>query len=169
MALPAAMALSGLNEDHFDGLTDVFNHGALLLKSPSLTSISSQSSQESGISSFWSDSDSFIKNLGPLFDMLFNTRLQVKNVNAADCVQKPRPEKPVVKPKSIMYQNRDVLDLASNIQWKWNFQPAEIKYETKYFFENRSQYTRVLGAQIPEHVTIKCGFEGCEFEEPKYE
>lgn len=74
MALPAAIALSGLNQECFsDGLNDVFNHGAVLLKSPSLSSVASSDdaySQESGISSMSSDT-SVIRNLAPYFNMLF--------------------------------------------------------------------------------------------------
>lgn len=63
MALSAALILSGLTQDQFSGeLQDVFNHGAVLLKSPSTSSVASSSttssyhSLESGISSMSTDS-----------------------------------------------------------------------------------------------------------------
>ncbi|XP_044266254.1 uncharacterized protein LOC123012422 isoform X2 [Tribolium madens] len=159
MALPAAIALSGLNQDHFlDGLNDVFDYGAVLLKSPSLSSIaSSTDSQESGISSM-SSGTSVIQNLAPYFNMLFNTsQIEIKSTD---------PE-PVEKPQ-IIYQNRDILNLGSNIAWKWDCKSAVLQNEPSYFFENRSQYSRVLGANIPDHVTSTCPVEGCSYKEPHY-
>lgn len=86
MALPVAMALSGINQEYFsDGLFDLFHHGAVLLKSPSSSSIaSSTTTQESGISSMCSnETPPIAKNLRPYFDLLYKTeiRLQVKNIN----------------------------------------------------------------------------------------
>lgn len=78
MALPAAMALSGLNEEYFsDGLDDVFNYGAKLLKSPSVSSVSSIFSQESGYSSKSSGS-SAVKKLINYFELLFNTQVELQ-------------------------------------------------------------------------------------------
>lgn len=71
--------------------------------------------------------------------------------------------------REIIYDNRDILNLAANIQWKWECKTAVLQSGTSYFFENRSQYSRVLGAHIPEHFMVTCSIEGCLFNEPHYE
>ncbi|EFA03641.1 uncharacterized protein LOC100142016 [Tribolium castaneum] len=165
MALPAAIALSGLNKEYFsDGLNDVFNHGAVLLKSPSLSSIASSDdaySQESGISSMSSET-SIARNLAPYFNMLFNTS-HIELKSADDPEPKAKPEV-----REIMYENRDILNLASNIAWKWDCKSAVLQTGPSYFFENRSQYSRVLGAHMPEHVIVTCPVEGCSYKELHY-
>lgn len=68
-----------------------------------------------------------------------------------------------------MYQSRNLLDLYSNIEWKPIFQPAVIKSNTNYFFENRSQFSRVLGACLPKHKVITCPYKTCNFQEFDYD
>lgn len=80
MTLPAAIALSGINEEYFaDGLNDVFNHGAMLLISPN-GSVGSTLSQESGISSMSSGS-AIARKLTSYFDLLFNTEVELQVSN----------------------------------------------------------------------------------------
>ncbi|RZC32045.1 uncharacterized protein BDFB_013120 [Asbolus verrucosus] len=163
MALPAAMALSGLNEEHFsDGLDDVFSHGAVLLKSPSKSSVASTESgcsQESGISSMSSESGPS-KNLAPYFDFLYKSQFEFKVV----CSSRDH----MWEDKRIFFNNRDILNLGANLQWKWEFQQAKIRPGVKYYFENRSQYSRVLGAHMPDYKMKVCPYEDCSFQEPKY-
>jgi hypothetical protein len=84
MALPVAVALSGLNKSSFsDDLNDIYDQGAVLLKSPSMTSVASTEgstcSQESGISSMASEPSSQ-KSLTNYFDLLWETNQTQVNV-----------------------------------------------------------------------------------------
>lgn len=85
MALSAALILSGLTQEQFSGeLQDIFNHGAVLLKSPSTSSIASSGTissyhSESGISSMSTDS-SVASGLEMYIDIIskLEERFQVK-------------------------------------------------------------------------------------------
>ncbi|XP_068903812.1 uncharacterized protein [Tenebrio molitor] len=182
MALPVAVALSGLNKSSFsDDLNDIYDQGAVLLKSPSMTSVASTEgstcSQESGISSMASEPSSQ-KSLTNYFDLLWETN-QTQNGNN-DSVLDDNTQASEIKddplaketplPQEIIHQNRNILNLASNMRENSTFfKPAQLKEGIVYFFNNRSQYSRVAGATIPDYVEMKCPREGCGYIEPHYD
>lgn len=60
--------------------------------------------------------------------------------------------------KKIMYNNRDILDLSSNLNNSSNFiQATRLENNIKHFFENRSQLHR-LGANgnVQEYTIVSC-------------
>lgn len=68
----------------------------------------------------------------------------------------------------VVYQNRNILDLDEHLKSDWLFRHAVLQSGVANFFENRSQYSRVNGANIPRHFMIKCKENDCGFNEPKY-
>ncbi|XP_028140267.1 uncharacterized protein LOC114334428 [Diabrotica virgifera virgifera] len=71
----------------------------------------------------------------------------------------------------IMYQKRDLLDLASNMEGTsgtWDFQPAILKTGSESFFENRSQFSRIDNLELPPHYVKRCIVENCNYNEHIY-
>ncbi|XP_072383705.1 uncharacterized protein [Diabrotica undecimpunctata] len=71
----------------------------------------------------------------------------------------------------IMYQKRDLLDLASNVEGtsgNWDFQHAILKTGSSSFFQNRSQFSRIDGLEIPPHQVKRCIVGDCSYNEHIY-
>lgn len=66
------------------------------------------------------------------------------------------------------YDERDILNLGSNIMSEWSSRAAELSLGVvdNTYFENRSQYSRMAGVLPPAHHTKYC--EHCGFPEPFY-
>ncbi|XP_019874898.1 uncharacterized protein LOC109602895 isoform X2 [Aethina tumida] len=66
----------------------------------------------------------------------------------------------------VIYQGRDILDLAANLNGSWCFQYAILQSGINNFFDNRSQLSRLDGVMAPPHDLVRC--KDCDFFEPHY-
>lgn len=69
----------------------------------------------------------------------------------------------------MMYNGRDILDLGANFKQTKPFYTATVLPNAiidNNYFQNRSQYSRVLNILPPPHENIKC--EDCDFVETVY-
>lgn len=141
--MSVAMHLSGLDAQHFTGdhkLRWLYEDGARKLQtaSPALSTTSTTSS--SGFNSWGSD-------IAPV-------REDVTLVNYA-------PQKTEGKSK-ITYKGRNLLDLVDNMtDSRWDLQYSKLPKDPLNFFNNRSQYSRVNGDDLPLHIDVAC--EHCNF------
>lgn len=79
------------------------------------------------------------------------------------------PEENVkVEEVKILHNGRDILNLLDNIMRNDAWMFAKLPNGVDGFFENRSQYSRVSGADLPRHVTVECKQQDCDFKEPHY-
>ncbi|XP_065163552.1 uncharacterized protein [Atheta coriaria] len=81
---------------------------------------------------------------------------------------------PKIKPNKVysqvMYGKRNVLNLAANISFGgWQYQPAALPDSiNRFYFENRSQYSRLQDAFPPKHTKMTCRDKDCGFVETSY-
>ncbi|XP_018330660.1 uncharacterized protein LOC108740718 [Agrilus planipennis] len=70
---------------------------------------------------------------------------------------------------TIKYRDRNVLELGDHIKNTRNFfDPAVIPKGVMSYFENRSQISRLSGAEPPNFRFHKCSYSECGFNEPHY-
>ncbi|XP_023023221.2 uncharacterized protein [Leptinotarsa decemlineata] len=195
MALPAAMVLSGMPRNHFpDHLQSVFNQGSVLLKSPrSASAASSSSSSSTVVLDEPSSSASSVIGSPPesssgsrasssqTLEMAPSPGRNMRNVRnfvrmlsddefpIPDLFNRHRSNPDENGKTRVMYQKRNLLDLERNLRGNFPLQYAAIPRGVNNFFENRSQLSRLHGAQIPPYETFTCKRENCGFEEPIYD
>lgn len=175
MALAAALALSGLNEEQFGkDLKPIYEPGAKLLKSPSSSSIasatstiSSYHSMESGIASL-SNESSKSPSISP--ETCWEMLTKLEDFILAEDKKYEDLELPALRPipasTNIKWEKRNLLDLGSNLKVPNLVTYAELPKGPIGFLENRSQYSRLDNVFAkPKEITI-CFF--CEFKEYKY-
>ncbi|XP_017780675.1 PREDICTED: uncharacterized protein LOC108565627 [Nicrophorus vespilloides] len=189
MSLSVAFALSGLGgDDNLWGgdFGEFYRKGEMLFpngipKSPSVSSIastassSSRYSSESGIASM-SDLGNSYQALEELIDNVFDEQgfrmvaPKIKKILPSLNYPLKKDEEDKDKSVTVMYQGRDLLDLYKNISGnsytRSNSAVLACGIGT-FYFENRSQYSRLQGARPPPHAILSC--PDCSFTESKYD
>ncbi|KAG5900717.1 hypothetical protein JTB14_038235 [Gonioctena quinquepunctata] len=160
-----------------------FNHGTVLLKSPSSSSIASiasaSSSSSSGSTSSGSTSSGSTSSSATSESGFSSLTTEIEKADYyLDVIAKLEQRFQILceLPKyvyrssntEVIYENRNVLDLAGNLNPGWRFKHAVLQNGVNHFFENRSQLSRLDGAEPPAHILVPCDEKDCSFIEPLY-
>lgn len=180
------MALSGLERNEWQDFEYLYDEGTKmansLSRSTSTSSLRTSPSSESGIASISTDTSP-----PPLSDddfALFKVEIQqldsgkrilefLESLDGNELdVQEPteeKHEKPFPILHTIPWNNRNLLNLYDNlIKNQTFFSPTKLPQGVDSYFNNRSQFSRLQGANVPLHDIRNCRNKNCKFVEYIY-